>query len=361
MSFSTEYNFSQAFLAATELGARIYRKGWNGKGMFVFSVPENKYPAARNTANTLVGMFEDDLVPYGAYLALKTADNNVVPWIPSQSDLYARDWMVTKDTVSTPCHEIQETVETSQDLVVKYLQDYMEKHNSTNSMKQPRIILVNLHEDDECELCSGELCGSENEPVESPAMYSTVFNSFTTDLDQPLPSTVTMDFLNSVIKKTKFKSSKNSSMVECRIHLTNSYIVTGSVVIDSCLSLEENEQRAYQVTFDKLWELYGYLLGMITYTSKEKLPPMATLFAIEITELVEETNFTFPIANKLTHCTLTLNSNFVVTGESACLNPDNFDAGLGRGIAYDNAMTKLTQLHDFLQIDLAYYYAPEEQ
>lgn len=75
-------------------GCRVARKGWNGKGMFVYLVPAAKYPANRNKNKSMVGMFPDDLVPYRAYLAIKTAQNDVCTWAPSVSDTLAEDWIV---------------------------------------------------------------------------------------------------------------------------------------------------------------------------------------------------------------------------------------------------------------------------
>ena len=77
-------------------GHRVAREGWNGKGMFLYYVPENKYPASRNEHGTMVGVFEDDMVPYGAYIAMKTAQNNVVPWLASQTDVLAEDWQIVE-------------------------------------------------------------------------------------------------------------------------------------------------------------------------------------------------------------------------------------------------------------------------
>ncbi len=77
-------------------GARVARAGWNGKGMFLYYVPENKYPASRNEHGTMVGVFENDMVPYGAYIAMKTAQNNVVPWLASQTDVLAEDWQIVE-------------------------------------------------------------------------------------------------------------------------------------------------------------------------------------------------------------------------------------------------------------------------
>jgi hypothetical protein len=46
----------------------------------------------------------------------------------------------------------------------------------------------------------------------------------------------------------------------------------------------------------------------------------------------------------LTFCVLVLRNGFTVTGESACASPENFDAELGRKIAYGNAVQKLWPL-----------------
>ena len=86
-------SYSEA-LTAVKLGKKIAREGWNGKGMFLYYVPANKYPASRNEHGTMVGVFEDDMVPYGAYIAMKTAQNNVVPWLASQTDVLADDWVI---------------------------------------------------------------------------------------------------------------------------------------------------------------------------------------------------------------------------------------------------------------------------
>lgn len=49
----------------------------------------------------------------------------------------------------------------------------------------------------------------------------------------------------------------------------------------------------------------------------------------------------------LTVCALTLTNGFVVTGESACAVPENFDATLGQDIARANAINKIWPLMGF--------------
>ena len=46
----------------------------------------------------------------------------------------------------------------------------------------------------------------------------------------------------------------------------------------------------------------------------------------------------------LTFCVLVLRNGFTVTGESACVSPENFDADVGRKIARQNAVQKIWPL-----------------
>ena len=49
----------------------------------------------------------------------------------------------------------------------------------------------------------------------------------------------------------------------------------------------------------------------------------------------------------LTICVLVLANGFTVTGESACASPENYDAELGRKIAFRNARDKIWQLEGY--------------
>lgn len=95
LSKTERLSFGDA-VAALKEGLHVERAGWNGKGMFLYYVPANKYPASRNEHGTMIGVFEDDMVPYGAYIAMKTAQNNVVPWLASQTDVLAEDWQIVE-------------------------------------------------------------------------------------------------------------------------------------------------------------------------------------------------------------------------------------------------------------------------
>lgn len=69
-------DFSAA-LRELKLGNRIARMGWNGRGMWLgLQTPDDK------SKMTL------------PYIYMKTADNHLVPWLASQTDLLAEDWMI---------------------------------------------------------------------------------------------------------------------------------------------------------------------------------------------------------------------------------------------------------------------------
>ncbi len=84
-------NFGLAIEAAKK-GCKIARKGWNGKGMFLYYVPEGRYLARTDAAKSIAA--EDGKVDYGAYIAMKTANGNVVPWLASQTDILTDDWVI---------------------------------------------------------------------------------------------------------------------------------------------------------------------------------------------------------------------------------------------------------------------------
>lgn len=50
----------------------------------------------------------------------------------------------------------------------------------------------------------------------------------------------------------------------------------------------------------------------------------------------------------VTICNILLDNGFSVRGESACVDPENFDAEIGKKLAYDNAFRKLWPLFGFL-------------
>ena len=54
------------------------------------------------------------------------------------------------------------------------------------------------------------------------------------------------------------------------------------------------------------------------------------------------------LTDVLTICVLTLENGFTVTGESACVSPENYDKEIGEKIAKDNAKEKIWLLEGYL-------------
>lgn len=68
-------DFGQALIELKD-GVRVAREGWNGKGMFVeLQVPDENSKMRR------------------PYLFMRPVDGDLVPWVASQSDILADDWM----------------------------------------------------------------------------------------------------------------------------------------------------------------------------------------------------------------------------------------------------------------------------
>jgi len=54
------------------------------------------------------------------------------------------------------------------------------------------------------------------------------------------------------------------------------------------------------------------------------------------------------IGDRLTHCTVTLENGFLVTGESSCVDPAEYCQETGERIAKDRAMDKIWMLEAYL-------------
>ncbi|WP_419917498.1 DUF2829 domain-containing protein [Candidatus Poriferisocius sp.] len=62
-------------------GKRVCRRGWNGRGMWLVLL---KRPGSFNIGGAAY--------PMQSYVAMKTMQSSLVPWLCSQTDLLADDW-----------------------------------------------------------------------------------------------------------------------------------------------------------------------------------------------------------------------------------------------------------------------------
>lgn len=87
-------------------GKLVQRKGWNGKGMFIFQRPEDtlSVEVLVNNVKSLPKAVKDwygqksthvpeDQIKFTAYLCMKAADDSIVNgWLASQTDMLSEDW-----------------------------------------------------------------------------------------------------------------------------------------------------------------------------------------------------------------------------------------------------------------------------
>lgn len=70
-------DFSAA-LSMMKSGYWVYREGWNGKNMYIYLI---KSPSVNG-------------VIFLPFIAMLTAQGALVPWLASQTDILADDWVV---------------------------------------------------------------------------------------------------------------------------------------------------------------------------------------------------------------------------------------------------------------------------
>mgnify|MGYP002662559807 CR=1 FL=1 len=102
--FESSYQYpsvSMSFGHAVELlkaGHRVARSGWNGKGMFLSLVKgrDTDYHVNSEVFGTGNDGNSQDQLPVLDAIYMKTADNKLVPWLASQTDVLAEDWQIVE-------------------------------------------------------------------------------------------------------------------------------------------------------------------------------------------------------------------------------------------------------------------------
>ena len=102
--FESSYQYpsvGMSFGHAVELlkgGHRVAREGWNGKGMFLSLVKgrDTDYHVNSEVFGTGNDGNSQDQLPVLDAIYMKTADNKLVPWLASQTDVLAEDWQIVE-------------------------------------------------------------------------------------------------------------------------------------------------------------------------------------------------------------------------------------------------------------------------
>ena len=86
---NADFGVALAFLKA---GYKVARSGWNGKGMFLFLVKGSTFKVNRKP---LLDFYEEGTeIDYHPHIDMRTADDKIVPWLASQTDVLANDWVI---------------------------------------------------------------------------------------------------------------------------------------------------------------------------------------------------------------------------------------------------------------------------
>jgi hypothetical protein len=94
-------NFGQA-IENLKQGEKVFRLGWNGKGMFIYLVRGADVPSSRLRGEALDhvgyrGEEVDPAVKINSHIDMLAADGSVVVgWLASQTDLLSEDWETIK-------------------------------------------------------------------------------------------------------------------------------------------------------------------------------------------------------------------------------------------------------------------------
>ena len=70
---------------AIKMGYKVARAGWNGTGMWI-GLHKESGEFVREECGTKL--------QYRDYIVMKTANDELVPWVASQTDILAYDWLV---------------------------------------------------------------------------------------------------------------------------------------------------------------------------------------------------------------------------------------------------------------------------
>jgi hypothetical protein len=95
-----------AAIEALKQGKRVARKGWNGKGMFVFmqvpaEIPKDVVPKMQSLPQSVKDEFQRRFdaethlwIRYSNQMAIVDQNNEIKGWSPSGSDSLAEDWVI---------------------------------------------------------------------------------------------------------------------------------------------------------------------------------------------------------------------------------------------------------------------------
>lgn len=90
MSAADPLDFGDA-IRALKAGKRVSRTGWNGRGMWLAMIAGDLWGIGGRAP------YDEPVEPHithAPFIGMRTADEMFVPWLASQTDVLATDWVV---------------------------------------------------------------------------------------------------------------------------------------------------------------------------------------------------------------------------------------------------------------------------
>jgi hypothetical protein len=82
-------------LKAMRNGKKIARKGWNGKGMYIYLQPGSVINGKKDGRNPVLREMDD--VTINPHIDMKAVDGSIViGWLASQTDMLMDDWYIVE-------------------------------------------------------------------------------------------------------------------------------------------------------------------------------------------------------------------------------------------------------------------------
>lgn len=72
-------------------GKKVARRGWNGKGMWLKFCNTQCFGDERQADS--LGLTYADTPTFLPFIGIRTVENGFIPWVSSQADILADDWM----------------------------------------------------------------------------------------------------------------------------------------------------------------------------------------------------------------------------------------------------------------------------
>lgn len=150
--------------------------------------------------------------------------------------------------------------------------------------------------------------------------------------------------MSNLKKPSTLKKIDSPIKVETTLSASESNIDDNDVVIDNNTTID----IGFETSTDKTETIAN--VNIISDKEVENIlanSPMPIVTKNYIKGRISNINFT-GLQGTTTHCQITLDNGYSTTGESACVNPENFNKELGEKLSYEQAFNKLWPLFGFL-------------